>query len=97
MICEHLNPVEEKIRAMGIPETFRGKPWSNVTGVWVYFDCQLLPGLLMESLSLERCVKRHEHRGTHNGSELGLVCEKCDCGVMGVHPSTRKGGITSVG
>lgn len=97
MVCEHLNSVEERIRSEGISETFRGKAWSNMKGVWAYFDCYLLPDKLMESLSLPDCVKRHEHRGTHDGSELGLVCEACDCGIMGLHPSARKGGVKSVG
>ena len=97
MTCEHLKPVEDKVKSMGVPETFRGKPWSNVNGVWVYFDCYIFPDKLIESLSLPACVKKHEHRGTHDGSELGLVCESCDCGIMGLHPSSRKGGIASVG
>jgi hypothetical protein len=97
MICKHLNPVEELIKSEGITETFRGKPWTNVKGIWVYFDCHLAPNKLIESLALPSCVKKHEHKGTHDGSELGLVCEACDCGVMGLHPSVRKAGVKSVG
>jgi len=97
MICKHLNPVEDKVKSMGVVETYRGKPWTNIKGVWVYFNCYLLPNKLIESLSLPECVKRHEHIGTHDGSELGLVCGKCDCGIMGLHPSAKKGGIVSVG
>jgi hypothetical protein len=97
MICEHLNPVEELIKSEGIHETYRGKPWSKVKGVWVYFDCYLSTDKLIETLALPDCVKKHEHKGTHDGSELGLVCEACDCGVMGLHPSVRKDDVKSVG
>ena len=97
MTCEHLKPVEEKLKSEDVSEIFRGKPWSNIKGIWVYFDCYLLPNKLIESLSLPQCVKKHEHLGTHDGSELGLVCEACDCGVMGLHPSARKSGVQSVG
>lgn len=97
MICAHLNPVEEKVRSEGIAETYRGRPWQHVKGVWVYFNCYLQQNKLIESLSLPNCVKKHEHKGMHDGSELGLVCEACDCGIMGLHPSARKGGVKSVG
>jgi len=97
MSCIHLSPVEEKVKSLGVAETFRGKPWGNVQGEWVYFDCYLLPANLIESFSLPDFVKTHEHRGTHDGSELGLVCEKCDCGIMGLHPSSKKDGAISVG
>jgi len=97
MICEHLIPVEEKVISKGAAETFRGQPWSKVTGEWVYYDCYLMPEELIASLSLPGFVIRHEHRGTHDGSELGLVCEKCDCGIMGLHPSSGKDGVPGIG
>ncbi len=30
-------------------------------------------------------VTDHVHRGTHDGSEAGFVCNQCHDGVMGAH------------
>jgi hypothetical protein len=39
MTCEHLRPLEDEIIAAGLPETFRGRPWSENCREWVYFAC----------------------------------------------------------
>jgi len=42
---------------------------------------------LIAALKLEACVQIHDHRGTHDGSERGLVCNIHNDGLMGPHPS----------
>lgn len=87
MVCEHVAPVEEALRAAGAAETYRGTPWSRHCREWVYYDCVLDRVSLRARLALAPCVVDHEHRGTHDGSEAGFVCDACHDGVLGRHPA----------
>ena len=89
MLCEHLAELERALAASGIPETYRGRPWSSNCREWVYFACYLDLAALRQRLTLASCVEDHEHRGTHDGQEAGFVCTQCHDAVMGVHPSDR--------
>ena len=43
----------------------------------------------MQRLSMDsNVVKIHDHYGTHDGQEYGLICDKCQDGIMGLHPKT---------
>jgi hypothetical protein len=66
--------------------TYVGQPWSSNCRVWVYFDALLDAEALKRRFALPECVHVHTHRGTHDGSEHGLVCEEHHDGVMGRHP-----------
>jgi hypothetical protein len=87
MVCEHLIALEEEILARGIKELYRGQAWSQSCREWVYFGCYLDIPALRARYKFAPCVKDHEHRGTHDGSEAGLVCTSCLDAIMGVHPS----------
>lgn len=91
MVCEHLRPLEQELLAQGINVTFRGQAWSQNCREWVYFDCYLACDELEKRFQFPECVQRHEHRGTHDGSESGFVCTECHDGVMGIHESMKKG------
>ena len=88
MLCEHLAELEQSLLRANISETYRGQAWSEKCRVWVYFDCVLDIPRLRADFDLASCVEVHEHRGTHDGQELGLVCTTCSDGVMGKHPES---------
>ncbi|ABF42227.1 hypothetical protein Acid345_3226 [Candidatus Koribacter versatilis Ellin345] len=85
MLCEHLHPLEEAIAAVGIRETFRGAAWSKNCREWVYFDCYLELAAIRALFKFAPCVIDESHRGTHDGSERGLVCNEHWDAVMGVY------------
>lgn len=90
-VCEHLLPLEQYILSTGAKETFRGKAWSKNSRTWVYFDVILNVDSLRKRFGLGDCIKVHEHIGTHDGTEFGLVCELHKDGVMGAHPNFPSG------
>jgi hypothetical protein len=83
MTCEHLRALEETILDAGIRETFRGAAWSSNCREWVCFDCWFDLAAIRRRHQLPLCVTDHEHRGTHDGSERGLVCQECHDALMG--------------
>jgi hypothetical protein len=83
MTCEHLRALEQAILESGIRETSRGQAWSENCREWVYFHCFIATAAVRERFPLEGCVRDHEHRGTHDGSERGFICEQCHDGLMG--------------
>jgi hypothetical protein len=85
-MCEHLQPLENYLKTKGIPETFRGKAWSDNSNEWIYFDCLLETETLKAKLHLPSFVVTHENTDLKSGTELGLVCTKCNEAVMGLHP-----------
>ena len=85
MLCEHLRALEAAIKAAAIPETFRGQAWSNNCREWVYFDCYLDMSAIRAQFQLSPCVEDHIHRGTHDGSERGLVCHEHWDAIMGLY------------
>lgn len=89
MVCEQLAELERALLAAGIPETFRGQAWSSNCREWVYFACYLNLTALRARLPFASCVEDHEHLGTHDGQEAGLVCTQCRDAVMGVHSYYR--------
>ena len=85
MICEHLQPLEKALQDAGIPEVYRGRPWSMNCREWVYFDCYLDLEALRIKYALPAWVTDHIHRGTHDGQERGLVCSQCHDAIMGLY------------
>jgi hypothetical protein len=67
----------------GIPVTFRGRAWSANCREWVYFNCVIDLGAVRRRFSLPPCVEDRTHRGTHDGSERGLMCVVCQDAIMG--------------
>jgi hypothetical protein len=85
-MCEHLQPLENYLKAEKIPEIFRGQAWSDNCREWVYFDCVLETESLRSRFHLPSFVVRHENTDERSGTELGLVCTKCKDAIMGLHP-----------
>ncbi len=83
MTCEHLRDVERAILAGGFRESSRGQAWSLNCREWVYFECFIDTSAVRRAFELPACVQDHTHRGTHDGSEHGLVCESCNDALMG--------------
>jgi len=90
MTCEHLQALEQAIMDRGIKETSRGTAWSKNCREWVYFDCFIDAAAVRTRFAFAECVKEHTHRGTHDGSERGFVCERCHDGVMGLYEQTPR-------
>jgi hypothetical protein len=86
-LCEHLTPVAQHMLGQGANLVSCGQPWSTNCHIWAYFDALLDCERLIKGLSLDPCVIIHDHRGTHDGSERGLVCNIHKDGVMGLHPA----------
>lgn len=92
MTCEHLNKLETELIDNQIEIISRGQAWSNNCREWVYFNC-LFTNIEKTMLRLgidSEIVKIHSHLGTHSGQEYGLVCSKCNDGILGNHPKTVK-------
>ena len=86
MVCVHLRAIEEELLRQGRTVTFRGAAWSRNCREWVYFDGVLPIAELRRKFPLEPCVIDHEHRGTHDGQERGLVCTTDWDAIMGGLP-----------
>jgi len=86
-LCEHLRAAEKYVRDQGGRVVSTGQPWSANCHVWVYFDVLLDCDRLIKGMALASCVQVHDHRGTHDGSERGIVCTIHNDGIMGPHPS----------
>ena len=88
MTCEHLIELERALIEAGFKELSRGQAWSKNCREWVYFDCFLPAQAIRQKFKFASCVGDHEHRGTHDGSESGFVCNVHNDGVMGYHPAS---------
>ena len=59
-MCEHLQALENYLKAEKIPEIFRGQAWSDNCREWVYFDCILDSARVIEqdaaSTKIHLCV-----------------------------------------
>jgi hypothetical protein len=91
MVCEHLAEIERALLAAKVSETFRGQPWTSNCREWVYFACWLDRPAIRGRYKLAECVIDHDHRGTHDGQEAGLVCSTCHDAIMGAHADFRSG------
>lgn len=85
MVCEHLSSVEQALVASGANVTFRGQAWSQNCREWVYFDCYLDLAAVRKHFVLPAFVQDHSHSGTHDGQELGLVCNQCHDAIVGLY------------
>jgi hypothetical protein len=95
-LCEHLRAAEIYVREHGGRVVSSGRPWSANCHVWVYFDTLLDCDRLVEGLGLASCVQVHDHRGTHDGSERGIVCTVHHDGIIGPHPADASPGVKTV-
>jgi hypothetical protein len=86
-VCEHLRPVAEYLVNRGAKVTYAGPAWSRNCRVWLYFDIVLDCEGLVKQFALPATITIHDHRGTHDGAERGLVCAECHDAVMGIHPA----------
>lgn len=92
MVCEHLTEVERELLAAGARVNSRGQAWSQNCREWVYFDCYIDTERTRVQFTLAPVVQDHTHRGTHDGSEHGLVCSVCHDALMG-HVEPHAGGL----
>ena len=91
MSCSHLQSLESALLEGGHQETFRGQAWSEANE-WVYFDCIIDLDFCRDEYDLPSFVIDHVHRGTHDGTEQGLVCQQCLTAVVGRHPEINPSG-----
>jgi hypothetical protein len=91
MLCEHLAQVEQALITAGITITYRGQPWSSNCREWVYIACWLDRAAIRSRFTLADCVHDHDHLGTHDGQEAGLVCSQCHDAIMGAHVNFSAG------
>jgi len=85
-VCEHLHAADQYVRTQGAQVVSASRPWSANCRLWIYFDALLDCESLITGLGLASCVQVHDHRGTHDGSERGIVCTIHHDGIMGPHP-----------
>jgi len=95
-LCEHLQAAEKYICDQGARVVSRGRPWSANCHVWVYVDALLDCERLITGLALPSCIHIHDHRGTHDGSERGVVCTIHNDGIMGLHPEDASAAIKTI-
>jgi len=94
MTCEHLQPIMKLAEDAGVAVTAKGRLWGGAAGEWIYYDCRFDAGAVVAAIALPGFVHWHEHRGTHDGSEAGFVCDTCETGVMGLHPTDTRSART---
>ena len=90
MTCEHLRPIMKIAEEAGVAVTAKGHLWGGAAGEWIYYDCRFDADAVKVKIALPDFVHWHEHFGTHDGSEAGFVCDKCETGVMGLHPKYER-------
>ena len=91
-VCEHLRAVDEYIRGQGVRVAAVCTPWSRNCRNWVVYENVVLDAEgLRVKFELPEFVIVHSHRGTHDGSEHGLVCERCHDALIGLHPAVNAG------
>ncbi len=86
-VCDHLKPLRDYLIFKGCHVTYAGTAWSKDARLWIYFDSYFSAEKVKGNLKLDNCVVYHEHCGTHDGQESGLICTVHKDGVMGMHPS----------
>jgi hypothetical protein len=96
VVCEHLQTADKYVRTQGAQVVSASRPWSANCRLWIYFDALLDCESLIDGLSLSPCVQVHDHRGTHDGSERGIVCTIHHDGIMGPHPQDAPTGTRTV-
>ena len=85
-VCAHLQPVKDYILQQGATIEWVGTPWSHNCRHWMYFKGVVLDGDgLKKRFNLPDFIVVHQHRGTHDGHEQGLVCSQDHDALMGPH------------
>jgi hypothetical protein len=85
MLCEHLQPLEAELKAIGVKETFRGQPWSSNCREWVFFDCYLDQAALRQRMKLAEVIEDHSISERFQGEERGFVRREHHDGIMGLY------------
>lgn len=86
-VCMHLEPVRQYLIQRGAPIVGAGQFWTHNCHMWICFAVVLDLEALRRRFKLPDFVIAHEHRGTHSGNELGLVCAVHHDGLVGGHPA----------
>jgi hypothetical protein len=95
-ICGHLAPVLADVMSTeGVTIVSCGQAWSANCHIWVYVDRVIDCETLLAGHNKDGVLAIHEHRGTHDGSERGVVCTVHHDGVMGRYPYRRGGELPS--
>jgi hypothetical protein len=93
-MCEHLQALDNELKAKRIRETFRGQPWSDNCREWVYYDCVINMEAVRVRYNFPAFVSNHMNDDVKSGLEAGFVCDLCKDGVMGVHLQVGEGKFT---
>ena len=95
--CPHLAPLEQGLRAAGIPAVLDGKSWyrskydTSPGWGWVYFKCLLDRRALEKRFDLGKPVHYQEYDGRVAGCEAGFYCQQHDSAVVAVHRNYASG------
>lgn len=91
-VCRHLRPVDEYLRSRGAQVMNVTTPWSKNCRHWVIYRGVILnTASLVKRFDLVPPVEVHDHVGTHDGSEHGLVCTEHHDALIGAHPRQSPG------
>jgi hypothetical protein len=89
-MCNHLDEIKSAMIAAGIRILHIGQPWSKNCREWVMFDCWIDNDAIRKRFTLADCIEDHDHLGTHDGCESGLVCASCHDALIGIHKINMK-------
>jgi hypothetical protein len=90
MLCEHLKPLDETLKADGKKETYRGQAWTKNCREWVYYDLVFNIPAIQDRFKLPDCVQVHANLDPRSGTERGLFCTACKDAVMGLLEGAEK-------
>lgn len=88
-MSEHLISLEEALISTGIPETYRGQPWTDNCREWVYFECRLDMERIKTEFALGPQVVVHRNDDSRSGLEMGFYCTETKDAIMGIHPDVK--------
>jgi len=89
-MCEHLLPLDNELKELGIKETYRGQAWTDNCREWVYYDCYLDIESLRKRFNFPDFIKHHINNDMKSGLEEGFDCSLCNDAIMGLNRNFKK-------
>lgn len=101
MVCQHLEQLAMDIESQEFPEIYRDQQESASGVQWNYFDCYLDRKSIRQKWDFPDFIKDHIDQNMDGTPEEGLMCEKCNCGIIGLQkgymPGNKVFGYNNIG